>query len=79
MEQTSFEQAVMETLRQLPPGRWSAVLHILQTVVNEMKEPEHVDGRARYNIERHRAVRALTATIDGNLAATISPERDERG
>ena len=69
----------METLRQLPPGRWSAVLHILQTLVSEMKEPERIDGRTRYNIERHRAVRALTATIDGDLAAAISAERDERG
>ena len=79
MEQTSFEQAILATLRQIPEKRRSAVLNIVQTLARELKEPEPATGKKYYNVERLQEIRRLTATIHGSLAAAISAERDERG
>jgi hypothetical protein len=79
MEQTSFEQAILATLRQIPEKRRSAILNIVQTLARELKEPEPATRKRHYNVERHQEIRRLTATIRGSLAAAISAERDERG
>ena len=79
MEQTSFEQAVLTALRQVPEKQRVTILKIVQTLVRELKELEPADGKKQYSVGRHREIRRLTATIRGSLAAVISAERDERG
>jgi len=79
MEQTSFEQAVLTVLRQVPEKQRATILKIVQTLVRELKEPEPTDEKKQYSVERHREIRRLTATIRGSLAEAISAERDERG
>jgi hypothetical protein len=79
MEEISFEQAVVEALRDVPARQRATILRVVRTLAQELKEPERTDGHRRYNVEQHRAVRALTAAVRGSLAAAVSAERDERG
>ena len=79
MEQTLFEQAVVQALRDVPARQREAFLQLVRTFVRELKPSAPTDGELRYSVERHRAVRALSATVKGSLAATVSAERDERG
>lgn len=79
MEEIPFEQAVVEALRDLPVKQRETILHVVRTMARELKEAERTAGRGRYNVERHRAVRALTTTVAGSLAEGVSAERDERG
>ena len=79
MEEIPFEQAVVEALRDVPARQRETILRVVRTLARELKEPERTDGHRRYNVERHRAVRELTATAGGSLAAAVSAERDERG
>ena len=79
MEQPSVEQAIMDALRDVPTKQRAIILQIVRTLVNELKETAGTDGQPHYSVERHRAVRRLTATVEGSLAAAISAERDERG
>jgi hypothetical protein len=79
MEQTALEQAILDTLRDLPAKRRDVILQIVQMLVRELKEAARTEGHPRYSVERHRAVRQLTATVEGSLAAAIRAERDQRG
>ena len=79
MEQRVFEQAVLDILHQVPGQHRESVLTDVQTLVNERKKLGKVVEKRRFNVERHRALRQLTATIGGSLADAVSVERDERG
>lgn len=79
MEEISLEQAVVEALRDLPVKQRETILRVVRTLARELKAAERAAGRGRYNVERHRAVRALTATVAGSLAESVSAERDDRG
>jgi hypothetical protein len=79
MEQRVFEQAILDILHQVPLQHRESVLTDVQTLVNELKQSSGVTKKRQFNAERHRDLRRLTATISGNLAATVSAERDERG
>jgi hypothetical protein len=79
MEQGSFEQALLALIRRVPEEKRMALLHAVQLLVGRYLE---IDGEQRqrlYNVELHRKVRRLTATIRGSLAEAIAAERDERG
>jgi hypothetical protein len=79
MEQVTFEQAILTVLRQVPERQRGTILNTVQTLVRELKMSQPDAGRPQYSVEQHRALRRLTTTIDGNLAAAVSAERDERG
>lgn len=79
MEQTPFEKAVLAALRQVPEKQQGTIVKIVQTLVQDFKEPQPTDGKNQYSVERHREIRRLTATIQNSMAAAISAERDERG
>jgi hypothetical protein len=79
MEQGSFEQALLALIRRVPEEKRMALLHTVQLLVGRHLELDEEDGQRPYNLERHREVRRLTATIRGGLAAAIAAERDERG
>jgi hypothetical protein len=79
MEQGSFEQALLALIRRVPEEKRMALLHAVQLLVGRRLEIDKEDGQRSYNLERHREVRRLTATIRGSLAAAIAAERDERG
>ena len=79
MEQRVFEQAILGILHQVPGQHRASVLTDVQTLVNELNKSDGVTEKRQFNVERHRALRQLTSTISGNLAAAISAERDERG
>ena len=78
MEQGSFEQALLALIRRVPEEKRMALLHTVQLLVGRHLELDE-DGQKPYNLERHRKVRQLTATIRGSLAAAIAAERNERG
>jgi hypothetical protein len=79
MEQGSFEQALLALIRRVPEEKRMALLHTVQLLVGRYLELDGEDGQKPYDLERHRKVRRLTATIRGSLAAAIAAERDERG
>jgi hypothetical protein len=79
MEQMSFERAVLTALREVSEKQRPAILHILQTLVRELKRAEPANGGKQYSVGRHEEIRRLTATIRGSMAAVTSAERDERG
>jgi hypothetical protein len=79
MEQGSFEQALLALIRRVPEEKRMAVLHTVHLLVGRHLEIDGEDRQKPYNLERHRKVRQLTATIRGSLAAAIAAERDERG
>ena len=79
MEQPSVEHAIMDALREVPTKQRAIILQIVRALIRELKETAPTDGEPQYSVERHRAVRRLTATVEGSLAAAISAERDERG
>lgn len=80
MEDTSWEQAVAAALRDMPARQRETILRVVRTLAHELKQGERTaDDRRRYDVERHRAVRALTAAARGSLAAAVAAERDERG
>jgi hypothetical protein len=79
MEPGSFEQVLLALIRRVPEEKRIALLHTVQLLVGRQLE---IDGEQRqrlYNVELHRKVRRLTATIRGSLAEAIAVERDERG
>ena len=79
MDETAFERAVAEALRDVPTGQRETILRVVRTLSHELKQPARTDDRRRYDVERHRAVRAATATAEGSLAAAVSVDRGERG
>jgi len=79
MEQQVFEQAVLDILHQVPVQHRESVLTEVQTLVNERKKSGEMAEKRRFNVDRHRTLRQLTATIRGSLADAVSAERDERG
>jgi hypothetical protein len=79
MEQQVFEQAVLDLLHQVPVQYRDLVLTDVQTLVNELKKSSAGVEERQFDTERHRALRRLTATIQGRLADAVAAERDERG
>jgi hypothetical protein len=79
MDQASFEQAVIESLRAVPEQQRGEILRIVRAVVDAPGRTAPGNRTGRYSVERHDAIRERTSTIRGSLAATVSVERDERG
>ena len=78
MDQESFEQAILAILRQVPEHHRMTILAMVQDFIKEQIHNKAGQTKRLYNVERHREIRRLTATMRGTLAKTIAAEREER-
>ena len=79
MEQSNFAEALVAVCNNVPEKHRSAVLHIVEILARQLQEPQAEEGKGAYDVERHREVRRITASIRGSLASAVSAEREERG
>ena len=79
MEQNNFEQALLNACSHVPEKHRNTILHIVEILARELKEPQEERNKATYDVDRHREIRRLTSSIQGSLASEVSAERDERG
>jgi hypothetical protein len=76
MDQESFEQAMIAVLRQVPEGQRMTVLAMVQDFVRGKVRDNMIPKTLAYNVERHREIRKLTASIHGALAEAVAAERE---
>ena len=79
MEQSNFEQALLNVCSHVPEKHRNTILHIVELLTRELQEPQEEKNKTTYDVERHREIRRLTSSIQGSLASEVSAERDERG
>jgi hypothetical protein len=76
MDQESFEQAIIAVLRQVPKLHRMTVLAMVQDFVRRKVRDNMIPKAPAYNVERHREIRKLTASIHGTLAEAVAAERE---
>jgi hypothetical protein len=79
MEQNNFAEALVAACNNVPEKHRRAVLHIVEILARQLREPQAGVVKGAYDIERHREVRRLSASIRGSLASAVIAEREERG
>ena len=79
MDQKNFAAALVAVCHNGPEKYRRAVLPIDELLARQLQEPQAEEAKVAYDVERHRAVRRVTASIRGSLASTVSAEREERG
>jgi len=79
MEQNNFAEALAGVCSNVPEKHRSAVLRIVEILARQLQEPHAGVAKGAYDVERHREVRRLTASIRGSLASAVRAEREERG
>jgi hypothetical protein len=79
MDQESFEQAIIAMLRQVPERQRMTILAMVQDFVRRQVHANMIPKKSTYNVERHREIRKLTASIHGTLAEAIAAEREKCG
>lgn len=79
MEHNNFAEALVAVCNNVPEKHRSAVLHIVEILTRQLQEPQAGIAKGAYDVERHREVRRLTASIRGSFASAVIAEREERG
>jgi hypothetical protein len=79
MEQNNFEQALLNVCSHVSEKHRNTILHIVEILARDLKEPQEERNKVTYDVDRHREIRRLTSSIQGSLASEVSAERDERG